>query len=168
MTLAPLWLLISALHVVAPATLQVVAPATSGVVAPATPGNLLGVVSSAQSEILLDADSLTNNDLAQALLERHNAGVDVFILLPASEAKRPTSYVNSLSLAGIAVRLHPGEADQGVMLVDRDQLFIGPALGADLDVEAFSGVAVTRAVNTFLSRFEASEFYTFTPDWRSP
>lgn len=149
------------------ALLLLLTPA-SGVVAPATPGNVLSVVASAQSEILLDASSLTNNDLAQGLLERHNAGVEVFILLPDSEAKRPTSYVNSLSLAGITVRLHPGEIDRGVILIDRHQLFVGPALGADLGVEALSGVAVTRAVTTFLSRFEASEPYTFTPDWRSP
>lgn len=99
--------------------------ATQGYQVVQSPTDIATVYSLAMSEILLAADAIVSEEVAdtlrRAMVER---GVSLYILTREDTVDAPESYVRSLAAAGANVRV--AEASANFALVDRAWAVVGP------------------------------------------
>jgi len=99
--------------------------ATQGYQVVQSPVDIATIYSLATSEILLAADAIVSEEVAdtlrRAMVER---GVSLYILTREDTVDAPESYVRSLAAAGANVRV--AEASGNFALVDREWAVVGP------------------------------------------
>jgi phosphatidylserine/phosphatidylglycerophosphate/cardiolipin synthase-like enzyme len=89
---------------------------------------ILEQIAKAEKEIIIQAYSFTDKALAQALLDKKNAGLEVKVLYDSSQSKGRGSQIKELTAAGISTkqeRKSRGLAHNKVIIIDRERVITG-------------------------------------------
>jgi phosphatidylserine/phosphatidylglycerophosphate/cardiolipin synthase-like enzyme len=89
---------------------------------------ILEQIAQAEKEIVVQAYSFTDKDLAQALLEKKNAGLEIKVLYDSSQSNGRGSQIKDLAAAGISTKQeHKGRglAHNKVIIIDREKVITG-------------------------------------------
>lgn len=137
-----------------------------------TPTAVAKLIDAAQNEILLQATTLQQHDIADALRRAVvQRGVAVFVLVSPRGANEPASYTQGLALAGAHVRV--ATVTTNVMIIDRTYVAHGlllaraPRPGENASPTRYTQTrqAATDASAAFVTAFQrAAVFkYVFQP-----